>query len=103
MLFICIIVLLYYCITGRCYDSADLYYKLQKGQIFTMENVEYVRDRDDLTESAFLFVNGSYTELDDFSVLYRCFADPSVCTGGLSLSFYIMFTSVTENVDTVIR
>lgn len=88
---------------GRCYDSADLYYKLQKGQIFTMENVEYVTDRDGLTASAFQFSNDGYTELDDFSLLFQCFSDPSACAHGFSVSFYIKLKGITDDVDTVIR
>lgn len=87
---------------GRCYDSASIYYRLNKGQIFTSDNVIYVKDRDNLVESAFYFDKNGYVDLDEFPE--HCFSDPSKCESeGFSLSFYTLIDSTLTGDAVLVR
>lgn len=98
----CAVALLQYSFAvGRCYETAALYYRLNKGQIFTMEDVTYVNDRESFAESAFYLTGVGYVELDQF--IDHCFSDPSFCTAGLSLSLYVKVQSVSDESQTLIR
>lgn len=91
----------WYLFVGRCYETAALYYRLNKGQIFTIENEVYVRDRENFEESGFYFEGNGYVELDQF--IEHCFSDPSLCTSGLSLSLYTKIDRVASASDTLLR
>lgn len=86
---------------GRCYDAATLYYRLDKGQILTMENVAYAVDREKVKESGFFVKGNGYIELDQF--IGHCFSDPSICADGMSFSFYVKVTYANETASTLAR
>lgn len=84
-----------------------------------MENVLYMNDRDRLSNLAFflqytpvvaepeteedeyeLGERGAFVELDEFPD--SCLGDPSVCTAGMCISFWIKVSAVTGT-DTLIR
>ena len=66
-----------------------------------MDNVEYRRDRENLADSAFYLPGDAYVVLDQFAG--KCFSDPSLCTDGMSISFYLKLDTVTANQVALVR
>lgn len=66
-----------------------------------MENVEYRRDRENIADSGFHLPGNAYLVLEQFAG--KCFSDPSLCTAGMSVSFYVKLDTVTDDQVTLVR